>query len=254
MTLYKSRIMLETLVIAVFLAGAGFSSVASGADSEQTAVPLPRPRPSVAAVQSPADEVIQDDDGGEAGRAFIGCQAALSLRGVEFVVEKPLQNAKGCQVPDAVRVFGIASGGGMIRLPGQPVLNCKFSLRLATWLADVAAPVVNSLAQSPLTALTTGPGYVCRNRNNKKTGKISEHGFGNAIDITGFQLANRKKIQVSALPDGSPQQVRMLMALRVSSCGFFTTVLGPGANEAHRAHFHFDYGKHGRTWNYRICE
>jgi hypothetical protein len=36
--------------------------------------------------------------------------------------------------------------------------------------------------------------------------------------------------------------------------GYFTTVLGPGTDPAHEAHFHFDSGLHGATPNYRICE
>ena len=44
------------------------------------------------------------------------------------------------------------------------------------------------------------------------------------------------------------------MALRISACGYFTTVLGPGANAAHAEHYHFDLGLHGKSGNYRICE
>jgi len=153
-----------------------------------------------------------------------------------------------------VKVIAVTAGNRSIRLPAHPVLNCGFALRFSSWLSDIAAPVVQSFSKSPLKSVATGPGYVCRTRNNKKGGKISEHGFGNAIDITGFRLASGANIPISALPDGPSQQVRMLSALRTSACGYFTTVLGPGANAAHKSHFHFDYGKHGRTWNYRICE
>ncbi len=46
----------------------------------------------------------------------------------------------------------------------------------------------------------------------------------------------------------------LVHALRMTACGYFTTVLGPGADAAHEAHFHFDFGIHGATPNYRICE
>ncbi len=32
--------------------------------------------------------------------------------------------------------------------------------------------------------------YACRNRNNKRGGKLSEHAKGNAIDIAAFTLKN----------------------------------------------------------------
>jgi hypothetical protein len=42
--------------------------------------------------------------------------------------------------------------------------------------------------------------------------------------------------------------------LRTSACGYFTTVLGPGADAAHASHYHFDLGVHGKSGNYRICK
>ena len=45
----------------------------------------------------------------------------------------------------------------------------------------------------------------------------------------------------------------LVHALRMTACGYFTTVLGPG-EPAHEAHFHFDSSMHGATPNYRICE
>ena len=42
--------------------------------------------------------------------------------------------------------------------------------------------------------------------------------------------------------------------LRTSACGYFTTVLGPGSNEAHKNHLHFDLALHGKSDNYRICQ
>jgi hypothetical protein len=40
----------------------------------------------------------------------------------------------------------------------------------------------------------------------------------------------------------------------MAACGYFTTVLAPGADAAHEAHFHLDSGLHGATPNDRICE
>ncbi len=248
----KSQSMLKTIIISGVLAAMGFNSTALAAEEVQTRVPVPRPKPPLVTLQTsqPAIRVVDLN----ATREYKSCLASLTRRSVEFIVEKTVQDAKGCSVSHPVRLISVASGGATISLPAQPLLNCGFALRLATWLSDVAAPVVHSFAKTPLKAVATGPGYVCRTRNNQKGAKISEHGFGNAIDITGFQVAGRRQINVSIMPDGPTRQVRMLSALRTSSCGYFTTVLGPGTNAAHRSHFHLDYGKHGRSWNYRICE
>jgi hypothetical protein len=42
--------------------------------------------------------------------------------------------------------------------------------------------------------------------------------------------------------------------MRRAACGWFTTVLGPGADAAHAEHFHFDIARHGNSDFYRICE
>lgn len=186
--------------------------------------------------------------------AFNQCAVLLKSQGVIFTRLESFQADKGCGIQDPVKITAIVQPDKTISLPSQPMLSCRFALRLAIWLADVGAPIIQSFQKAPLEAISSGPGYICRNRYNRKNGKLSEHAYGNAIDINGFLLAGGKRIAVSKSTDGTDIQKRMLMALRISSCGYFTTVLGPGANAAHKNHFHIDLGKHGRTWNYRICE
>jgi hypothetical protein len=140
-----------------------------------------------------------------------------------------------------------------VNLTEEPLLNCAFAHRFTTWLSDIAAPVVAAMAPARLESLVTGPGYECRNRNGDSSGKISEHAFGNAIDIAGITLANRIRIEVPDVADPLSAHHRLLMALRLSACGYFTTVLGPGFNAAHASHYHFDLGQHGKSGNYRIC-
>jgi hypothetical protein len=67
-------------------------------------------------------------------------------------------------------------------------------------------------------------------------------------------LADGKVILVQDAIDPNAGFYPILHGLRLSACGYFTTVLGPGANEAHKTHFHFDMGAHGSSGNYRICE
>ncbi len=247
--------MLKLFVASSFLFIIGFVPKVHAGDGVREAVPVPRPKPSAEIAQQPLSQSIrQEKVAGEVGVEFKNCMAALTRLGAEFTIEEPVVGDNRCQVSNPVRLASVASSDGAIDLRAKPLLSCSFALRLSTWLSDVAAPVVKSFTQSPLISVVTGPGYQCRNRNNRKNGKISEHAFGNAIDITGFGLGSRQTVRVSTVIDGPPQQIRMLMALRISSCGYFTTVLGPGSNEAHKTHFHLDYAKRGKGWNYRICE
>jgi hypothetical protein len=84
--------------------------------------------------------------------------------------------------------------------------------------------------------------------------KMSEHATGNAVDILLLGLADKRQIGISAVANELNPDHRLLMALRLTACGYFTTVLGPGANTAHANQYHLDLGVHGTSGNYRICE
>jgi extensin-like protein len=83
---------------------------------------------------------------------------------------------------------------------------------------------------------------------------MSEHATGNAVDILALGLADKRQIRISAVANELNPDHRLLMALRLTACGYCTTVLGPGANTAHANHYHLDFGVHGTSGNYRICK
>ena len=87
-----------------------------------------------------------------------------------------------------------------------------------------------------LKGISHASAYVCRPRNG--TSKLSEHAFGNALDIASFTLTDGKTIAVEPGPE--PDAGRFLDSLRAAACGPFKTVLGPGSDEDHALHFHFD--------------
>ena len=70
------------------------------------------------------------------------------------------------------------------RLPEAPLLNCKFALQFSKWLSESGAPILSAQLNSPVERISTGPGFECRGRNGDGTAKVSEHGYGNAVDIT----------------------------------------------------------------------
>ena len=159
-----------------------------------------------------------------------------------------------CKVPNPVQITKITSPSGRIDFPGEPILNCIFAKQFTTWVSDIAGPVVKEQTGEALAAISTGPGYECRGRNGDSSGKISEHAFGNAVDIASFKLASKESMPVANVAKTGNVESRWLMALRISACGYFTTVLGPGSNAAHAEHYHFDLGLHGKSGNYQICE
>ena len=117
-----------------------------------------------------------------------------------------------------------------------------------------AISIINTQNNTKLVKVSTGPGYECRGRNGNSSAKMSEHAFGNAVDITTFTTADGKVFQMSDARNPASPVFEVLRGLRTSACGYFSTVLGPGSNEAHAFHFHFDMGMHGKSENYKICE
>jgi hypothetical protein len=182
------------------------------------------------------------------------CRDELARFGVDFSIPKEIKGTGVCHVTNPVQLNSVTTSIGRVELPGTPLLNCAFARQFTIWLSDIAAPVVAGFGEAKLSSIATGTSYQCRVRNGDYSGKMSEHAFGNAIDIAGITLTNKKRIEITAVSDPQDPNHRLLMALRTSACGYFTTVLGPGADAAHASHYHFDLGIHGKNSNYRICE
>lgn len=83
---------------------------------------------------------------------------------------------------------------------------------------------------------------------------MSEHGFADALDVTGFSLVDGSTLSLPGDWDGDGAEARAMRYAQDAACGLFTTVLGPDTNALHGDHLHLDLGCHGATCTYRICE
>lgn len=182
------------------------------------------------------------------------CFAALQKLRVDFTQAATPVSAGACSVYEPVRVNGIRVDGTFVRFPDKPLLTCGFAARFAAWVSDKGAPAVKRATGAPLQSLGTGPGYQCRGRNGDSSGKLSEHAFGNAVDIEYLKTADGETVNVNGGGFGLSSNARLLKELRLDGCAYFTTVLGPGTNAAHAKHFHFDLEKRGRKGNHKLCE
>jgi hypothetical protein len=232
-----------------------------GMAPEVAVIPIPRRKPQVTGVRR-VDVIVESSKNTTTPGKTLGlpetpydaaCHKTLAGLGVTFSPEATPASSGGCTVVDPVRLQSADLAAGQVEFPDGPLLNCVFAARFATWLREEGGPAVGK-AGSPLGKLYTGPGYECRGRNGDNSAKISEHGTGNAIDMTFVKLRDGRTLKVADVSDKTSAAHGPLSAMRASACGYFTTVLGPGANAAHDSHFHFDLGKHGKTGTYRICE
>lgn len=166
----------------------------------------------------------------------LACRARLRTLGVEFSDHAPIDEAPGCIVAHPLTVKSL---GRSIDIEPEAVLNCATAEATARFLADAVAPAAKSVFGENLVAISHGSAFVCRPRNG--TTKLSEHAFANAIDIGGFKLASGRIINVTAATDS--KEADFLSRVRMTACGPFKTVLGPGTDADHAQHFHFDLAK-----------
>ena len=82
--------------------------------------------------------------------------------------------------------------------------------------------------------------------------RISAHGKGLAVDFVAIGFADSRRVSV-ARQDGAGE-ASYFRAIRLAACGWFTTVLGPGADAFHADNMHLDIETHGAAGNARICE
>ena len=209
----------------------------------QPVPPTPAPKTDEAA---PAEAAAED--------AMQACLALLHELGADAAAAQPFETKEGCRIADPVVLKSVRSGTSRVTFSGGPMLSCAFAIKLVHWSADVVSPAARHHLGAPVDRVLVGPGYVCRGRNGATTGKLSEHAFGNAMDILGLVLDGGTKVMIIEEPDAKGARKSFLSAMRTSACGYFTTVLGPGADEAHVNHYHVDLGKHGSSDRYRICQ
>lgn len=146
----------------------------------------------------------------------------------------PIEGNGACGIDAPVRVTQVAG----VDLSRPARINCDTAVALRDWVRDVARPELADEGDG-LSELRVFASYSCRTRNSVPGARLSEHSFGNAIDIGGFTL--RDGTVITLLNDwGSARFGRALRALQDGACGIFGTVLGPEADAAHRDHFHFD--------------
>ena len=85
--------------------------------------------------------------------------------------------------------------------------------------------------------------YSCRNVAG--SARRSAHATANAIDVSGFVLADGRRITVADHWSASnPAVRRFFTAIHTSACKRFGTVLGPAYNAAHRDHLHLELSRH----------
>ncbi len=165
------------------------------------------------------------------------CRTNLRKLGVSFRDLPPIDDGGGCGIDYPIEVTGLPRG---IELAPAATLNCTFAETFARWTKKELNPASKRRYFSGIRKIRQGSSYSCRTIGNKRGGRLSEHAKGNALDVMDVTLKNGKKIDVRKPGLFSFRQRGLLNSVRGDACSYFSTVLGPGYNRAHKDHFHFD--------------
>ena len=223
-------------------AGDAASKLASPA-----APPLPPLRPDRAA--PPAEEQAAEQPGPKDDTVPTveadACRERLTALGVVFEPRPDIQE-NACNVRNPVTVKELPAG---IKLEPASLMTCPLAEALTRWVRDTVTAAAETRFKSTPTKVLIGTSYQCRNQTSAS--KLSEHAFGNGVDVLGFAFAKRAPLIIAFQAITSPEAA-FQETVRSEACKVFTTVLGPGSDEAHGNHLHLDL--RARKGDYRICQ
>jgi len=146
----------------------------------------------------------------------------------------------GCGWKTAVAISKVAHA----RLAVRPV-TCELAAALALWMQHVVQPAASAKLGSRVTAVEHLGSYSCRNIRGSPAfaNHPSEHASANAVDVSGFRLADGRHVTVLGDWGKDSAVGRFLGEILSGGCRYFRVAIGPAYNAAHQNHFHFDRGR-----------
>jgi Extensin-like protein C-terminus len=144
------------------------------------------------------------------------------------------------------------SAFGQVSMKPAATLACPIVSALDRWLTDSVQPAAMRWFGARVVEIKQISAYSCRGMNGNPHAHISEHAFGNALDIAAFTLADGRRITVKGGWRGMPEEQGFLRDVQASACQQFNTVLAPGSNSHHEDHIHVDLMR--RASRRTICQ
>src|SRR5947207_10177945 len=219
-------------------------------------VPLPRARPADAPAAEPDKSGARKQTPGEPTEQAApaappppsACRLALTE---EIAIAPSIPDIHGpgdCGGEDLVRLEAVVlPDKRRVSVKPAAILRCPMAWALAQWIRTDIAPLAASLG-SVISDLDNFDSFECRGRNRAVSGRLSEHGRANALDVRALKLANGQSISLTDRTVSRDVRETVLHSV----CARFSTVLGPGSDWYHEDHIHLDLME--RRSNYKICQ
>ena len=153
------------------------------------------------------------------------------------IPDQPLKD--GCGWTNNVRIAALS---GAKLTTGN--LSCESAAAIALWVAHDVQPLAQEMFGQRVASLRQMGTYSCRNvvGNPLLKNFRSAHARANAIDISGFTLADGRQISIDQNWSGSGPEASFLKVIHQRACRYFRVAIGPDYNAAHKDHFHYDRG------------
>ncbi len=165
------------------------------------------------------------------------CLADLDGHSVGYDKVPDWKTEQGCQVRSAVRLKQTS-----VAWTHPVLMSCPLAMALWTFETKVVQPAARRTLSHTVTHIANAGTYACRPINGEKTQRLSEHAFGLAIDVTGFELDDGTRISVLRDWHGDGPKSVFLHEVAKDACSYFRVVLSPNHNALHRDHLHLDLG------------
>ncbi|MEN9683670.1 MAG: hypothetical protein RLZZ427_1421 [Pseudomonadota bacterium] len=173
----------------------------------------------------------------DAGR----CLVQLSTTKAMFSPLPDQYYGAGCATLNTVRLASLRSDRASLALSNLGPVSCPLAETFAGWARFGVDRAAQQILGSPLVKIETMGSYNCRNVAGSD--RRSAHSTADAIDVSGFVLADGRRITITGnWTAGTDAERRFLTTIHASACKRFGTVLGPAYNAAHRDHLHVELG------------
>ncbi len=170
------------------------------------------------------------------------CFTDLSREQVDYSPLPDRDYGGGCEVIGAVQLLDIG-----VPVTGLKSMRCGLARPFVAWVRFAVVPAARQILGSDLVKVETLGTYACRGvigRGSAGAKVLSEHALADAVDVSGFDLADGRRVTVAAgWRSDDPQVRQFLQVIHGSACRRFETVLSPDYNAAHHDHLHLDMGR-----------
>jgi hypothetical protein len=167
------------------------------------------------------------------------CHIDLARERIGFRALPDQRFSGGCSALGAVQLLEI----------GTPVTNlramtCPLARQFARWSREAVQTAADQWLDARVARIETFGTYACRSVNSQPGARLSEHGFANAVDVSGFVLDDGRRITIEQGWNGRDERVRrFLRAVHQAGCRRFAIGLSPDSDAYHHDHLHFDMGR-----------